>query len=128
MPAVQALHDEFGSQAEFLMVYIREAHPSDAWQVSSNERDGVVHRSPRDLAERSDLARTCVAELDVGFTAVVDGLDEATDEAYTAWPERIYLVGSDGRVLYKSLPGPFGFEPDELEAALRALPQAAAGG
>jgi hypothetical protein len=35
----------------------------------------------------------------------------------------LYLIGTDGRVLYKSRPGPFGFDPSELEAALtRALP------
>lgn len=104
------------------MVYIREAHASDGWQVGSNERDGVIHARPVDLAGRSALARTCVETLDVGFPALVDRLDEAVDEAYTAWPERIYLVGADGRVVYKSRPGPFGFEPDELEAELLRLP------
>ena len=32
----------------FFVVYIREAHPSDAWQVPSNFKDDVVYASPDD--------------------------------------------------------------------------------
>ncbi len=28
-PAIQRLHADFGSQVEFLALYVREAHPSD---------------------------------------------------------------------------------------------------
>ena len=121
MPAVQTLSEQYASTAEFFMVYIREAHPSDAWQISANERDEVVHASPTTDSERCGLAQTCTGQLEIDFPALVDGLDNATDEAYTGWPERIYLIGRDGRIRYKSGPGPFGFEPDELKAELERL-------
>ena len=38
--------------------------------------------------------------------------------AYTGWPDRLYLIDANGRMAYKSMPGPFGFEPDLLRAAL----------
>ena len=107
--------------AEFFMVYIREAHPSDAWQISSNERDQVIHSSPVTDEERCELAQTCSIKTRCTFPALVDGLDNATDEAYTGWPERIYVIGRDGRIRYKSAPGPFGFEPDELGRELERL-------
>ena len=47
--------------------------------------------------------------------------DDATERAYTAWPERLYLIDRDGRIAYKSAPGPFGFKPAALEAALTQL-------
>ena len=103
------------------MVYIREAHPSDAWQISSNERDQVIHASPVTDAERCELAQTCTTKTNCTFPALVDGLDNAVDDTYTGWPERIYLIGTDGRIRYKSMPGPFGFEPDELKAELEEL-------
>lgn len=121
MPAVQELSETYASTAEFFMVYIREAHPSDAWQISANERDDVVHASPQSDAERCELAQTCSTKLEIEFPALVDGLDNATDEAYAGWPERIYLIGIDGRIRYKSGPGPFGFEPEELGAELERL-------
>ncbi len=45
-------------------------------------------------------------------------MDNTTDLAYSALPDRLYLVGTDGRIAYKSAPGPMGFRPDELEAAI----------
>ena len=121
MPAVHDLYARYGDSTEFFLVYIREAHASDAWSLASNERDGVVHPTPRSDSERCGLARTCVADLQVNFPALVDGLDNATDEAWCAWPERLFLIGRDGRIAYLSAPGPFGFEPAGLGAALAAL-------
>jgi type I thyroxine 5'-deiodinase len=62
-----------------------------------------------------------VRNLGIELPAVVDEPDNRTERAYTGWPDRLYLIDRDGRVAYKSRPGPFGFEPSELEAALRRL-------
>ena len=121
MPAVQELYRQYGATAEFLMVYIREAHPSDAWQSETNADDGIEFGSPKDFGERSALARCCTTKLEVGFPAVVDELDNATDEAYTAWPERMVVIDRDGRIRWMSAPGPFGFEPEQLAQQLDAL-------
>jgi Iodothyronine deiodinase len=102
-------------------VYILEAHPSDVWQMQSNVRDKVVFRSPRDFAERAQVAGTCVRKLGIRFPALVDGFDNATERAYTGWPDRIYLLDSQGQVVYKSKPGPFGFKPQELKSGLERL-------
>lgn len=102
-------------------MYILEAHPSDVWQMQSNVRDKVVFRSPRDFAERTQVAGTCVRKLGIRFPALVDGFDNATEKAYTGWPDRIYLLDPQGRVVFKSKPGPFGFKPEELKAGLERL-------
>jgi len=52
---------------------------------------------------------------------LVDDVDDAVNAAYAAWPDRLYLVDVDGRIAYHGGRGPFGFAPDELEAAIRAL-------
>ena len=55
---------------------------------------------------------------------VVDGVDNAVASAYGGWPDRLYLVGRDGRIAFQGGEGPFGFKPDELERAIeRELPQ-----
>jgi type I thyroxine 5'-deiodinase len=102
----------------FYAVYILEAHPSDVWQMQSNVRDKVVFASPKDEEERTLLANTCVRKLGIKFPAVIDGFDNTVEKAYTGWPDRLYLIDAGGRVAYKSRPGPFGFKPDELRAAL----------
>ena len=37
---------------------------------------------------------------------------------YGGWPERLYLIGADGTIAYQGEEGPFGFHPEELEAAI----------
>ena len=104
---------------EFLVVYITEAHPSDVWQMESNIKDKVVFASPRNEDERASVAGTCVRKLGIKVPALLDEFGNSTEVAYTAWPDRLYLLDRNGRVAYKSLPGPFGFKPDELKAAMQ---------
>ena len=100
------------------MVYITEAHPSDVWQMQSNIKDSVVFASPKNEEERAFIAGACVRKLGIKIPAVLDEFGNSTEAAYTGWPDRLYLIDKQGRLVYKSKPGPFGFEPDELKAAL----------
>jgi hypothetical protein len=102
-------------------VYIEEAHPSDIWQMRSNIREGVVFRNPRSEGERFQVAESCVRTLGIRFPALIDGIDNTVERLYTGWPDRLLLVDREGRVVYKSAPGPFGFDPSNLEAALRTV-------
>ena len=103
------------------MVYITEAHPSDLWQSQNNLKDSVVFASPRNEDERASLAGTCVRKLGIDIPAVLDEFGNSTESTYTAWPERIYLIDRNGKVAYKSKPGPYGFKPEELHSALQKL-------
>ena len=111
----------------FYAVYILEAHPTDVWQMRSNIKDKVLFASPKNAEERALVAGACVRKLGIKFPAVIDGFDNTTEKAYTGWPDRLYLINSEGRVVYKSKPGPFGFKPADLEAAIKRLPERRAG-
>ena len=87
--------------------------------MQSNLRDGVVFANPRTDGERFQAAESCVRKLGIQFPALIDGIDNTVERLYTGWPDRLVLIGRDGRVLFKSAPGPFGFEPAKLEAALK---------
>ena len=125
MPALNDLYRRYGDRAAFYVVYIQEAHPVDFWQTSSNVRERVLLNSARSLSERTEAAGTCVVRLGLKLPAVSDKPDDAVERAYTGWPDRLYLVDSDGRVAYKSAAGPFGFEPGDLEKALERTLRAA---
>ena len=102
-------------------MYILEAHASDVWQMPSNIKQNVVFASPRSIEERTAVADSCVRDLHIEIPALLDGFRDATEAAYTGWPDRLYLIDRDGRVAYKSGPGPFGFHPQELQAALTRM-------
>ena len=106
-------------------MYIQEAHPVDLWQVSSNVKDGVLFASPQTSGERVETAETCVVKLAIKMPALVDGIDNRIERAYTGWPDRLYVIGTDGRVRYKSAPGPFGFSTANLAQSLEQMLQSA---
>jgi type I thyroxine 5'-deiodinase len=48
----------------------------------------------------------------------VDGLDYAVESAYTAWPTRVYVIGKDGKIRYKSRPLLMGMQVEEIDRLL----------
>ena len=100
------------------MVYIQEAHTTDGWQVPDNEREGVVYEQPKRAEEREAVAVACVVGLKLSIPTLIDEMTNEVDRAYAALPDRLYLIDAEGRIAYKSGPGPMGFKPQELEAAI----------
>lgn len=103
------------------MVYIAEAHPSDMWQMQSNIKERVIFRNPTTSEERQNVATSCVRKLHIKIPALIDGIDNRVEQQYTAWPDRLFLIGRNGVIRYKSEAGPFGFDPKGLEASLRTI-------
>jgi len=100
------------------VVYIQEAHPTDGWQVESNEQEGILFAQPTTDGERADVAQVCSLKLELSIPPLLDDMGNSTDRKYYALPDRLYLIGRDGRVVYRGAPGPFGFVASELERAM----------
>jgi hypothetical protein len=86
--------------------------------VPINVDEEVVFAQPKSEEERGHVAESCVLRLDLSIPTLIDDMDNTTDLAYSALPDRLYLVGKDGRIAYKGDRGPLGFQPDALEAAI----------
>jgi len=125
--ALEKMYAAYDKHADFKIVYVREAHPSDGWQVPVNERDGVVFTTPKTSQEREKVAGACAANLKITISIVVDSMDDKVERAYSGWPDRIYIIDKDGRIAYKGAPGPAGFKPKEAEDALKKLLQLSTG-
>ena len=102
-------------------MYIREAHPEDGWKVQRNSAEGISIKQPKTEAERSEVATVCATKLALSFPCVIDGLDNKVEAAYAGWPDRLYIVGKDGKIAYKGEPGPRGFKVDEMNAKLKEV-------
>jgi type I thyroxine 5'-deiodinase len=105
----------------FYVVYIEEAHPTDGWEMPSNFKEGVLIASAKTFLQRDKAAKSCVVKLGIHIPAVVDDMQDSTERAYTAWPDRLYIVDREGRVAFKSKAGPFGFDPKAMAARLESL-------
>lgn len=100
-------------------MYIREAHPGDEWQMESNDQEGIVYDQPRTLSERRGIASACCSALKLTMPCVVDDERDTVDNAYAAWPERIFIVGADGKIAYAGEQGPWGFKTRPVEKWLK---------
>ena len=49
----------------------------------------------------------------------MDKEDNKVNTAYAGWPDRMYVVGVDGKIAYQGGPGPGGFRPAEVERWLK---------
>ena len=89
--------------------------------MQANVKNSVLFASPRSGEERASTALACVRNLGIRLPAVLDDIDNRTERAYTAWPDRMYLIGTGGRIRFKSAAGPYGFSTKALEQSLRKL-------
>jgi Iodothyronine deiodinase len=115
------LHRRYGDRADFLAVYVREAHPIDGWRMASNDKAGIRIKQPRERPERIAVADQCSSALEITMPLLVDGQDDRVGHAYSGMPDRLYVIDRKGQVAYKSGRGPFGFLPGEMEQALIML-------
>ncbi len=119
---LKKLYRKYGLKVPFLLVYIREAHADGNWQSTRNLREGVVDLAPaHTLAEKQEHAAMCSRKLHLEFPSVVDDMKGSVESAYAAWPSRLFVVGSDGRILYSSRLTELDFVSADLQAVLRNL-------
>ena len=52
---------------------------------------------------------------------MVDGIDNKVGMSYAAWPDRLYIIGMDGKVAYMGAPGPGGFSAAALVKRLESI-------
>ena len=101
---------------EFFLVYIREAHPdSILLTLKDGEKRLLKIAQATKIEERAETAQQCVATLKMTMPTLLDKADNQVNYAYAAWPDRLYVIGSDGKIAYQGGPGPGGFRPIEVE-------------
>ena len=109
------------NQVDFYAVYIKEAHPTDGWSSSGNKRVGIDISQAKSFEQRVDAAAQCCGALQMTIPLIVDGIDDRVAEAYSGFPDRLYVIDRNGKVAYKGGRGPFGFIPREMEQSLHLL-------
>jgi hypothetical protein len=116
--SLHELWERYRDRVDFVVVYIREAHPEEGWVVSMNRDQDIRVSDPTSDLERNEVAATCAIRLEIRMPVVVDKVADEIARAYGALPDRLYLIGRGGRVAFQGEPGPFGFHPEALEAAI----------
>ena len=93
-----------------MVVYIREAHAADSdWPEPLATQQNIT--TPTTYDERRALANRCVTKLDLDIPCVIDDMDNSVDKSYDGYPDRIFLVDSEGSIVVRGDRGPWGFKP-----------------
>jgi hypothetical protein len=90
-PSVQELFKEFGERIDFVMMYVREAHPGENYAQAESMDDKIS----------SAIALQEFYGID--WTVAADTLDGGLHRALDPKPNAAYLVSSNGEILFRSL-------------------------
>ena len=81
-----------------------------------NQRQGISIADPKTFEERLKLADKTCTVLKIRIPCLVDTMEDTVNKAYAGWPDRLYVVGVDGKIAVAGGPGPQGFAPSVREA------------
>ncbi len=124
------VYKKYRDKVEFLVIYVREAHPTDKWWLAetkfmrfisllTNDLPSYDIKEPVTIVERQLAATACKSKLLGDMLVYVDDMDNSVDNTYVAWPTRVYFIDKEGRVKYDSGLGPYGLSPEKLENELK---------
>ena len=89
MGTLNRIYRSYRERVAFYVIYIKEIHPTDGWQVEANERDSVLFQQHRSISERVETGQACMLKTGCEIPALVDGMDDAVSRAYanvsTSW-------------------------------------------
>ncbi len=83
-----------------------------------NASEQIVYNQPTTTQERAEIAQAGVLRLNFVMPMALDHMSNAVDIAYSALPERLFLIDSQGRIDWHSDMGPWGFDVDGWEKAV----------
>lgn len=77
--------------------------------------------APKTETERHKVAEDFAKQFTIKMPIYVDSINDTASLAFGAWPDRIYIVGTDGKVVYQGDPGPRGFNAEDIPKTLSGL-------
>ncbi len=82
--------------------------------MESNVAEHVEYAQPQSLDARQEVAGACVVGLKLSIPTLIDDMNNTADRAFNGWPERLYVLARDGKVVYQGGKGPYGFDVESL--------------
>ena len=113
---MEKMYQEYKDVAEFRMIYIREAHAMDSNRPTRTaQQKGIKNHT--NYEERCTTAQMLQEDGSLTMPMLIDGMDNLANEDYSAHPDRVFLVRTDGRLAVAASRGPRGFGPGLDEVA-----------
>lgn len=115
-----ALSGEFKDVADFITIYIAEAHPFESGDLTNEYEFKInTHEEMEERIEAAENLKRKFKPLKIDSPLLVDFMDDKANKAYGALPERLYIL-LNGKIAYMGGVGPFDYKIDEVEAWLKS--------
>ncbi len=85
---------------------------------NAKDKDDVCYVQPKNLNDRVAIANDFTKRFKYPVPFGIDEMTNAANDAYAAWPERLYIIDENGQISYKGGNGPFKYDPKEVRAWL----------
>src|SRR5260370_41031418 len=79
-----------------------------------------MYAQPKTLEQRLIISNDFIKRFKFTLPFGIEDISNAADNAYYAWPERIYIIDESGRIAYRGGMGPFNYKPEEAREWLAA--------
>lgn len=113
---MEQMYQDYKDIVDFQLVYIKEAHAADSnWAVDYARDLGITEHD--DHAERCEVADKLIKDKALTMPFLIDDMEDTVNKAYSAHPDRVFLVRADGRLAVAAQRGPKGFAPALAEVA-----------
>jgi hypothetical protein len=110
--------NDFSAIADFVVIYVMEAHPSDGLAFEHNP---VKIKTHRHIHDRLKAARHLLTK-NVPCPLLTDIMLDEADRCFAAAPERLFVI-QDGVLKYCGGPGPRGYHLEEVREWLENYQQ-----
>jgi len=111
------LQNKFKDEADFVGVYISEAHAVDEWPLGTK----YCIEQPKEIETRLKIANDFVGDFKFEIPMLVDTMANEFDSTFASWPERFYIAWNNRLCLVGEPTSEFGFDRSLLEKRLRDL-------
>lgn len=74
--------------ADFVVVYLMEAHAKDQWPLGSH----VEIEQHKNLEERIAAAEAFIQRFDCKVPVLIDTMSNQFNDLFAAWPERFFVI------------------------------------
>ncbi len=107
---MEQMYQDYKDIVEFRLVYISEAHAADSERAVDYAVEKGINQH-QDYGQRCTTAEMLMQDKSLTLPTLIDGMDNAVSTAYSADPDRIFVIRTDGRLAIVAARGPRGFAP-----------------
>lgn len=105
------------AKADFYLIYTKEAHASDGTRPNNS----ISIKTHTTIEERSTAASSCLKDLKITIPTLLDDMKDSIATAYASHPDRLFIIGADGKIAFSGEKGPHGFDAAAMKKALDVI-------